>query len=239
MLPLLGDLEPAAAGAGPPAGGLGPGPPLDPGPGRRPARGGGRRRHLGARLGAGPHGRASGQRRSLLDDEDDIVEVEPDDADWASPRDSDWAASDFPLDSGVRLRRPLGRAGLPHRPLRRAAGHRDPPAAGQPRHRRPEDGPGGGGGGQGPGQHPGPHRRPARPRRRRRPAAAPAKRPAARRRRPRRRPTCRSTDYDSLTVAQIQARLVSLYAGRAAPGPRPTRSATRTGPASSPGSKEP
>jgi hypothetical protein len=35
------------------------------------------------------------------DDDDDIVEVEPDDADWASPRDSDWAASDFPLDSGT------------------------------------------------------------------------------------------------------------------------------------------
>ncbi len=48
----------------------------------------------------GPLGN-SGQQRSLLDgDEDDIVEVEPDDADWASPRDSDWAASDFPLDSG-------------------------------------------------------------------------------------------------------------------------------------------
>jgi hypothetical protein len=47
----------------------------------------------------GPIG-TSGQQRSLLDDEDDIVEVEPDDADWATPRDSDWAASDFPLDSG-------------------------------------------------------------------------------------------------------------------------------------------
>ena len=48
----------------------------------------------------GPIG-TSGQQRSLLDeDDDDIVEVEPDDADWATPRDSDWAASDFPLDSG-------------------------------------------------------------------------------------------------------------------------------------------
>jgi len=46
----------------------------------------------------GPMGSA-GQSRAV-DDEDDIVEVEPDDADWASPRDSDWAASDFPLDSG-------------------------------------------------------------------------------------------------------------------------------------------
>jgi hypothetical protein len=48
----------------------------------------------------GPIGK-SGQQRSLLDeDEGEIVEVEPDDVDWASPRDSDWAASDFPLDSG-------------------------------------------------------------------------------------------------------------------------------------------
>ncbi len=47
----------------------------------------------------GPIG-TSGQQRSLLDDEDDIVEVEPDDAAWATPRDSDWSASDFPLDSG-------------------------------------------------------------------------------------------------------------------------------------------
>ena len=47
----------------------------------------------------GPMG-TSGQQRSLLDEDDDIVEVEPDDADWASPRDSDWAASDFPLESG-------------------------------------------------------------------------------------------------------------------------------------------
>lgn len=46
----------------------------------------------------GPIG-TSGQQRSLLD-EDDIVEVEPDDAAWATPRESDWAASDFPLDSG-------------------------------------------------------------------------------------------------------------------------------------------
>jgi len=47
----------------------------------------------------GPIG-TSGQQRSLLDD-DEIAEVEPDDADWASPRDSDWAATDFPLDSGA------------------------------------------------------------------------------------------------------------------------------------------
>ena len=48
----------------------------------------------------GPIGTA-GHQRSLLDtDDDEIVEVEPDDADWASPRGSDWAASDFPLDSG-------------------------------------------------------------------------------------------------------------------------------------------
>ena len=47
----------------------------------------------------GPIG-TSGQQRSLLDDEDEIVEVEPDDSDWATPRESDWAASDFPLDSG-------------------------------------------------------------------------------------------------------------------------------------------
>jgi len=36
----------------------------------------------------------------LIEDEDEILEVEPDDADWASPRDNDWAASDFPLDAG-------------------------------------------------------------------------------------------------------------------------------------------
>jgi hypothetical protein len=48
----------------------------------------------------GPIG-TSGQQRSLLEEgEDEIVEVEPDDAAWATPRDSDWAASDFPLDSG-------------------------------------------------------------------------------------------------------------------------------------------
>ena len=48
----------------------------------------------------GPIGTSS--QRSLLDeDDDDIVEVEPDDSDWATPRDSDWAASDFPLDSGA------------------------------------------------------------------------------------------------------------------------------------------
>jgi hypothetical protein len=46
----------------------------------------------------GPLG--SGQRRITDDEDDEIVEVEPDDADWATPRESDWAASDFPLDSG-------------------------------------------------------------------------------------------------------------------------------------------
>jgi hypothetical protein len=47
----------------------------------------------------GPIGK-SGQGR-MLDDEDDILEIEPDDANWASPRESDWAASDFPLDAGA------------------------------------------------------------------------------------------------------------------------------------------
>jgi len=49
----------------------------------------------------GPMG--SGKQGRLLDaeDGDEILEVEPDDADWASPRDSDWAASDFPLDAGA------------------------------------------------------------------------------------------------------------------------------------------
>ncbi len=46
-------------------------------------------------------------------------------------------------------------------------------------------------------------------------------------------------DYDNLNVAQIQARLIEPQPGRAPPGPGPTRSATRTGPASSPGSKGP
>jgi hypothetical protein len=53
----------------------------------------------------GPLGN-SGQQGRLIDeeeyeDEDEIAEVEPDDADWASPRDRDWAASDFELDSGA------------------------------------------------------------------------------------------------------------------------------------------
>jgi len=51
----------------------------------------------------GPIGTA-GQQGRLIDDHDEdsleIAEVEPDDADWASPRDRDWAASDFELDSG-------------------------------------------------------------------------------------------------------------------------------------------
>jgi hypothetical protein len=47
----------------------------------------------------GPIG--SGGQSRVHDDDDDIVEIEPDDADWASPRDNDWAASDFPLDSGT------------------------------------------------------------------------------------------------------------------------------------------
>ena len=50
--------------------------------------------------GPGPIGTA-GQQGRLIDDEDEIAEVEPDDADWASPRDRDWAAADFELDSGA------------------------------------------------------------------------------------------------------------------------------------------
>ena len=46
----------------------------------------------------GPIG--SGGQGRLIDEEDEILEVEPDDADWASPRDNDWAASDFELDAG-------------------------------------------------------------------------------------------------------------------------------------------
>ena len=47
----------------------------------------------------GPMG--TGRQPRLIDeDEDEIAEVEPDDADWASPRESDWAAADVPLDSG-------------------------------------------------------------------------------------------------------------------------------------------
>jgi hypothetical protein len=46
----------------------------------------------------GPLGSGGSGQGRLVDD--DIAEVEPDDADWASPRDADWAASDFPLDSG-------------------------------------------------------------------------------------------------------------------------------------------
>jgi hypothetical protein len=48
--------------------------------------------------GAGSPGGRSDSRQ-LDDEDDDIVEVEPDDANWASPRDRDWAASDFELDS--------------------------------------------------------------------------------------------------------------------------------------------
>jgi hypothetical protein len=51
--------------------------------------------------GQGPIGKAGQQGRLIDDDEDEIAEVEPDDADWASPRDRDWAASDFELDSGA------------------------------------------------------------------------------------------------------------------------------------------
>ena len=47
----------------------------------------------------GPIG--SGKARLLDEEDDEIVEVEPDDADWASHRDSDWVAADFPLDSGA------------------------------------------------------------------------------------------------------------------------------------------
>jgi hypothetical protein len=49
----------------------------------------------------GPLGTGVGGQGRLIDEDDDeIVEVEPDDVDWASPRDADWAASDFHLDSG-------------------------------------------------------------------------------------------------------------------------------------------
>ena len=64
----------------------------------------------------GPIGTGATQGR-LLDedaDEDEIAEVEPDDADWASPRDRDWAAADFELDSGddySDLSAPRGRTG--------------------------------------------------------------------------------------------------------------------------------
>ena len=47
----------------------------------------------------GPMG-TGGQGRLIDEGEDEILEVEPDDADWASPRDNDWAASDFELDAG-------------------------------------------------------------------------------------------------------------------------------------------
>jgi hypothetical protein len=50
----------------------------------------------------GPIGSAGQQGRLIEEDEEsEISEVEPDDADWASPRDRDWAASDFELDSGA------------------------------------------------------------------------------------------------------------------------------------------
>lgn len=60
----------------------------------------------------GPMGSAGTQSR-LLDDDDEIVEVEPDDVDWASPRGSDWAASDFPLDSGSDYDDRSGRRDFP------------------------------------------------------------------------------------------------------------------------------
>jgi len=50
----------------------------------------------------GPMGSGGPNRRDdsgLAEEDEDIAEVEPDDADWASPRDRDWAASDFELDS--------------------------------------------------------------------------------------------------------------------------------------------
>ena len=72
----------------------------------------------------GPIGTA-GQQGRLLDDHDDdgleIVEVEPDDADWASPRDRDWAAADFELDSGS------GYADTAGGPARRASQPKDFP----------------------------------------------------------------------------------------------------------------
>jgi hypothetical protein len=46
----------------------------------------------------GPLG--TGSQGRLIEDDEEILEVEPDDADWASPRDKDWAASDFELDAG-------------------------------------------------------------------------------------------------------------------------------------------
>ena len=48
----------------------------------------------------GPIGGTGAGQSRLHDEDEDIVEVEPDDVDWATPRDADWAASDFPLDSG-------------------------------------------------------------------------------------------------------------------------------------------
>jgi hypothetical protein len=51
----------------------------------------------------GPIGTAGQHQGRLIEDDEgtEIAEVEPDDADWASPRDRDWAASDFELDSGA------------------------------------------------------------------------------------------------------------------------------------------
>ena len=155
----------------------------------------------------GPIG-TSGQQRSLLDEEDEIVEVEPDDADWASPRDSDWAASDFPLDSGADYDVSVGRdfpidrydelrvteilpllANLGSEDLKMV---REEEAAGKARASilaRIDGLLGRSVGG-------------ARP--------APAKRPAAKKAPSRAAANLPIEDYDSLNVAQIQARIVGL-----------------------------
>jgi len=156
----------------------------------------------------GPIG-TSGQQRSLLDEEEDIVEVEPDDAAWATRRDSDWAASDFPLDSGadyddlsVARGFPIDRydelrvteilpllANLGSEDLKMV---REEEAAGKGRASilaRIDGLLGRSVGG-------------ARP--------APAKRPAAKKAPSRAAATLPIEDYDSLNVSQIQARLVGL-----------------------------
>ena len=158
----------------------------------------------------GPIGKA-GQQRSLLDEDDDIVEVEPDDADWASPRDSDWAASDFPLDAGadyddlsVTRGFPIDRydelrvteilpllANLGSEDLKMV---REEEAAGKARASilaRIDGLLARSGGGA-------------------RPAAAATKRPLAKKAPSRGAANLPIEDYDSLNVAQIQARLVGL-----------------------------
>ena len=159
----------------------------------------------------GPIGKA-GQQRSLLDtDDDEIVEVEPDDVDWASPRDSDWAASDFPLDSGSDYDDLSAGRGFPIDrydelrvteilPLLANLGSedlkmvREEEAAGKARASilaRIDGLLARNVGGVGP---------------------APAKRPAAKKATSRAAANLPIDDYDSLNVAQIQARLVNLNA---------------------------